>query len=318
MSSIRLVNDIVFKAVFAKEENKPILICLLNALLELRGDNKIKDITILNPFIAQDFLDDKLLVLDIKAKDTQNRLYNIEVQINPPQNYVHRAILYLSKLFVEQIGKGEDYIKLPRTIGISIIDSGIIFKNTEELHNIFRFKNTRTNLELTNLLELDFIELDKFKKDKPFELSTRLEKWLFLLKFAEYYKDIKEKIPQELQEEEGIPMAIESYQRVLSDQQLWIKIVERDIARMDRNTFIAEAKQIGLKEGKEEGIKEGIKEGMKEGIKEGMKEGMKEGIKESKNEIAKEMLKNNEPIEKIIKYTGLDGSIIDQLKNQLT
>ena len=46
-------------------------------------------------------------------------------------------------------------------------------------------------------------------------------------------------------------------------------------------------------------------EGLKEGEKKGKLEGLKEGEKKRTIEIASEMLKDNESIEKIMKYTGL-------------
>lgn len=39
-----------------------------------------------------------------------------------------------------------------------------------------------------------------------------------------------------------------------------------------------------------------------------------EGFEEGKIEVAKEMLKDNEPLEKIIKYTGLTKKQIEQIK----
>lgn len=57
----------------------------------------------------------------------------------------------------------------------------------------------------------------------------------------------------------------------------------------------------------------GKKEGIEEGIKEGRKEGRKEGIKESKLDTARLMLANGEDISKIMCYTGLTESEINNL-----
>lgn len=54
-----------------------------------------------------------------------------------------------------------------------------------------------------------------------------------------------------------------------------------------------------------------------EGLKEGMKKGIEEGIKEGKEQItlqfAREMKANNEPIDKIVRYTGLSKADIEKL-----
>ncbi|WP_347489609.1 PD-(D/E)XK nuclease family transposase [Desulfoscipio sp. XC116] len=67
------LNDLVFKALFAREEprSRIILIDLLNSLLGLCGDEKIISITHLNPFNYKEYPDDKSSILDIK--DTSGR-----------------------------------------------------------------------------------------------------------------------------------------------------------------------------------------------------------------------------------------------------
>lgn len=76
-----LLNDIIFKIVFGTEASRPVLRALLNALLGLTGDERISELTILNPWIDKEYLVDKDAILDVKAKDAAGRLYNIEVQL---------------------------------------------------------------------------------------------------------------------------------------------------------------------------------------------------------------------------------------------
>ena len=54
-------------------------------------------------------------------------------------------------------------------------------------------------------------------------------------------------------------------------------------------------------------------EGLVEGRKEGLIEGRKEGRQEGKLEIARMMLSDGEPMEKIMTYTGLTKQEITQL-----
>lgn len=55
------------------------------------------------------------------------------------------------------------------------------------------------------------------------------------------------------------------------------------------------------------------KEALKLGEKKGRKEGLKEGEKRKAKKMAKKMKKEREPIEKILKYTGLSREEIDEL-----
>lgn len=73
--------DCVFKAIFGSEENKDILIHLLNAVLRPSSGGKIESVTILNPFNEKTFEGGKLSVVDIKAEDEYHRSFQIEMQI---------------------------------------------------------------------------------------------------------------------------------------------------------------------------------------------------------------------------------------------
>ena len=73
-------------------------------------------------------------------------------------------------------------------------------------------------------------------------------------------------------------------------------------------------KRIARKEGKAEGRAQGIAEGIKEGKAKGIKEGKREGKILGLKSVAKEMLKNNEDIELIKKYTGLSNEELEKIK----
>ncbi|UCH97054.1 MAG: hypothetical protein JSV88_09445, partial [Candidatus Aminicenantes bacterium] len=55
------------------------------------------------------------------------------------------------------------------------------------------------------------------------------------------------------------------------------------------------------------------KEALKLGEKKGRKEGLVEGEKKKAKKMAKKMKKEREPIEKILKYTGLSREEIEEL-----
>lgn len=76
---IRPINDFAFKKVFGSPANTLALISLLNAILD--PPVPIVDVVILNPFNLQDFQQDKLSILDVKATDQNGVIYDIEIQI---------------------------------------------------------------------------------------------------------------------------------------------------------------------------------------------------------------------------------------------
>lgn len=60
--------DFAFKLIFGNEQNKDILISLLNAILEDYQSYPIESIEILNPLGCKEYSKDKLTILDIKVK----------------------------------------------------------------------------------------------------------------------------------------------------------------------------------------------------------------------------------------------------------
>ncbi len=276
------LNDFVFKYAFGREKNERLLICLLNALLQLENEDRIQELQILNPFNLKEFADSKLSIVDVKAVDGRKRRYNIEIQVNPQAWFIPRALYYLGKLYTDQISEGEAFSSLNKATSISILEF-TLFPNNPELQNMFRFKNARTHEELTDALEVHFLELPKFGKEKPRQLRTPFERWLHILKFGTRY-GIDRQLPAELSNEEGVDMAIAELQKVNSDREMRQLIEAREKARHDEATRFADAelrgRVLGLAEGIEKGLKEGVKKGLQEGIEKGLKEGIEKGLQE--------------------------------------
>ena len=69
------------------------------------------------------------------------------------------------------------------------------------------------------------------------------------------------------------------------------------------------AKEQGMKKGMAEGLEKGMAKGLEKGLEKGMakgiEQGIEQGVEKGKVEIAKQMLLDHEPLNKISKYTGL-------------
>ena len=89
---IKPIVDFAFKKIFGTDPNKLSLISFLNAVLAL-GD-PIVDVVIVNPYNLQDFLDDKLSILDIKAIDANGAIYAIEMQLSIFKGLVQRIVFW--------------------------------------------------------------------------------------------------------------------------------------------------------------------------------------------------------------------------------
>ncbi len=71
--------DIVFKKIFGVEENKDLLISLINSIVS--EADQVADVTLLNPYNPQSFYDDKLSILGTKARGQNGKRVNIEIQL---------------------------------------------------------------------------------------------------------------------------------------------------------------------------------------------------------------------------------------------
>ena len=192
-----------------------------------------------------------------------------------------RALYYWAKVYSEQIESGEDYDLLRKTISINILNFNYI--DEEEFHNVFGIFNEKTRNKLTDIFQMHFIELSKFKKDYK-ELKTALDRWTIFLNRA--YEMDKNNIPKELAEDENIKNAIEQLDLMYLDKE------EREMYENDLKLLRTHKAEIKTAEEK----------------------GREEGEKNKSIEMAKEMLLDNEPIEKIKKYTKLSEDEIEKLK----
>ena len=97
--------DIAFKKIFGIEENKDLLISLINSIVST--EDQVVDVTLLNPYNEKNFQSDKLSILDIKAEGSNGKKFNIEIQITDVADYDKRALYYWAKLYTEQLKSSE-------------------------------------------------------------------------------------------------------------------------------------------------------------------------------------------------------------------
>ena len=265
MARHTFLNDVIFKIVFGAEGSPDLVRALINALLRLSGPERITEIEILNPHVEKRYVDEKGGVLDVKARDSMGRLYNIELQVGNELAYVPRVLYYLTRLFSGQAAPGDYYGDLGKTIGISLLDFQL-FNDRDDLHSTYRLYDTLHEHQLTDLLEVHFIELVKFRQGKPHSQQIPFERWLHILKFGEVYESGSEPLPAELAQEEGIEMAIDRMRTAWANDELreWIEF--RDKARMDEKNRLEYARRAGLAEGRLDGLREAARKMVDEGM----------------------------------------------------
>ena len=175
--------DFVFKNIFGSPNHPEILISFLNATLKAK--KKIVNVDIKKTDIEKQYIEDKYSRLDVKATTSNDEIINIEIQLKNENNMVKRSLYYLSKMYEEQLNEKEDYSKLVRTVCINILN--FKYLKTDNFHTGYRFKEIESNEELTDIMEVHFIEIPKLQDSS--DEKDMLVAWTEFLKDPESEKD---------------------------------------------------------------------------------------------------------------------------------
>lgn len=182
MKFVDITNDIAFRKIFGNENRKEVLISFLNAVLLFEDDKKIITVDILTPYQLPTLRGGKVTIVDVKAKDQNNKNYIIEMQVAEVDGFDKRVLYYASKSYSSQIERGDLYEKLNPTFFIGILD----FEITQNTSYLSRHKivDIQTGENLISDIEFNFIELPKFNKQEN-ELNTIIDQWVYFIKNAE-------------------------------------------------------------------------------------------------------------------------------------
>jgi predicted transposase/invertase (TIGR01784 family) len=240
-------NDVLFKMIFVKYPE--LLRRSVARMLNIAYEN-ISKFEIRNTEMPPEEVGKKFCRLDINMA-VDGRLVNLEVQVEDEHDYPERALYHWAREFSSSLpaGKEGEYIKLPKTIVISILAFQQF--DCEGYYSEFRpLEVTRGEL-LTDKQCLMFFELPKIPSE--FDEGDELKWWLsfFNAKTEEDMAKILEK---------GGPImaqAVEAYRHVSATEEF------RQLERLRENTRHNEASALGYarREGRQEGRQEGRREG---------------------------------------------------------
>jgi predicted transposase/invertase (TIGR01784 family) len=182
--------DYGFKKIFGEEASKPLLIDFLNALLP--QTDKIIDLTFKNTEqLGQTDLDRKA-IYDIYCENEKGEKFIVELQ-KAKQNYFKERTIYYSTFPIrEQAEKGEWNYNLKAVYCIGILDFTFDDYETEpeksEVVHTIKLKN-QNGKTFYDKLTFIYLEMPNFKQLET-QLKTRLDKWLFFIKYLEDFQTI--------------------------------------------------------------------------------------------------------------------------------
>ncbi len=112
--------DFVFKRIFVADARKPLLIALLNHLLELSGEREIRSLQHLPLEQHVDVSELKLSLVDVKCTDATGRRFVVEMQVLKVEGFEKRVVYNASKAYVMQLRSAEEYPTLCDVVGVTI------------------------------------------------------------------------------------------------------------------------------------------------------------------------------------------------------
>ena len=274
--------DYVFKRIFGHTGNEEITKGLLSSIIP----DKIQEIELdCNPITEKDLFDDKIGILDIKAKLNDNINCNIEMQVVDRKNIENRILFYWSKMYASSIKSGEDYDSLERTIVILFTDYSLDkLKEVPEYLTKWNIREEKhPHLILTNALEIYIIELDK-AQDFLINGNTELDSWLKFINNPEEKSNMDSK---------EIKKAKKVLEEISQDER------ERRLTEL-REKYIMDQHAIEAR-------------GYDKGLEAGISRGIQQGIEKNTIEIVKKMHSENFDINIISKITGLTDKQISEI-----
>lgn len=236
-------NDLIFKFVFGREERKNVTLSFINAMTGREGENAFVDLDFQNPELVPDKEDDKLGRLDVFGILDNKTRVDIEMQVFNHRNMEKSSLFYWAHMYLhfDALKSGQGYRQIKPAIAINILR--FPFLPTEEPFSQYGIYNIKNRHKLTDDLELDFLEIPKYK-NKPVKDMNRVERWLayFANRLGPAEKEELAMMNPEIAE------AMDASNRFMMDDKAYFEYVQRESAIWDYNNDMEGSREEGREE----------------------------------------------------------------------
>ena len=235
--------DFAFKEIMRNDNAR---IGFLSAILKINPKD-IKETIILNTDLSKVHEDDKQGILDVRILLNNSVEIDIEIQVAEFPKWADRSLFYVSKMYTEQIKKGQPYDVLKKCVSISILDF-TLFDDTSEFYSCFHILEDTRHTLYTDKIEFHVVELSKL----PEELKEDSSDILLWAKFIN--AEQKEEFDMLAEKNPYIQSAYEQLQVISQDDKKRMEYEAREKAIRDYNYLINSAFQ----QGKEQEFQRGL------------------------------------------------------------
>ncbi|MCR5709745.1 MAG: Rpn family recombination-promoting nuclease/putative transposase [Bacteroidales bacterium] len=282
-----------FKYTFGREENKDLLIGILNLLLE--PEVAISDIRYLNTELLGDNPELKRCVVDVMATDGEGNRYLIEMQYAPDSTIRQRLVYYACRL-IDQMGqhsKDWTYDRIRRVYAICLMD--FTYERNATLREDYRLRNEKGDKLFSDLLTIIPLQLPCIKAKNMAECRKSYEVLLYLLDTMSKRMKTREELLAEIDTLDLPEQTLETFRRV-------VNTVEEDLTEDQWRDYELDLDKYQRTMGMS-----------RTGREEGREEGRAEGRAEERQTIAKAMKDNGIDPEIIAKCCGLPKESVSEL-----
>ena len=222
-----MTNDYMFRAVLQK--NNKVLRGLLCSLLHL-DEKDISSVTITNPIVLGDALEDKEFRLDINVILNDNTLINLEMQVANQLNWKNRSISYLCRSY-DQLHKGQNYSAAKPVIHIGFLDY-TLFPNHPEFYATYKLMNVKNQHIYSDNFTLCVVDLTRIDLATTEDRAFHIDYWAALFK-AKTWEDIK----MLAENNEYLAEASETLFQLNADEQIKKRCLDREEYYQDLRSY---------------------------------------------------------------------------------
>jgi len=245
--------DFVFKRIFGTEARKPLLIALLNHLLELDGDRRILEVQHLTGEQHIDVAELKLSIVDVKCTDATGRRFVVEMQVLKVEGFEKRVVYNASKAYVMQLRNAEEYPALCDVVGVTLCNFNLWpdkdEKGAYKVPMLSRWRMQEQHGGVRGLPQVQYVFLELPKYAAGHAPSTLVDKWAYFFREAKNL-DV---VPPALADR-PFRDALEVARTATFSPEEWEAYERAKMAEQDARGALTIARQEGLAEGHKSGL----------------------------------------------------------------
>ena len=287
--------DFAIKYLLRSRGDYDIVEGFISALLKASGYASVKIKALLESQTNKEQIELKQAIADLIVEDEQHNKYIVEIDRSYTSMFIHKACFNSSRLIVDSLSANDDYSTIKKIFHINLLyfpfskmekplyHGQTIFRQVDSEHPVdMHFSDMGGRIfDAHNIMPEYFVISIPLFNDV---VKEELDEWLYMLKHSEVREDFRS-----------------PYMKKVSERLMLLKLSSKELAAYRKY------RSDSLKE------RDRIVSAKEEGIELGKEAGREEGIQTRNMEIAKSMLEAGEPIEKIMKWTGLDKQAIEKL-----